>query len=545
VAGLAATFGSGAMTNPSDDLLNASCIMAFGTNTTEAHPVIGMKVKQAAARGVKLLVVNPRRIDLVDQANLWLRPHPGTNVALLMGMARYILEQGWQDQAFIDARCESFEPFQASLAPFDLDTVADITGVPTVDIKRAAEMYATNKPASVIYAMGICEQSQGTDGVMALANLAMLTGNVGKPGTGINALRGQNNVQGACDMGALPDVFPGYQKVADQAALSKFEQAWGVTLNGASGLTLTDIMQACCEGRIKAMYLIGENPMVADPDTKHVAEALSRLEFLAVQDIFLTETASLAHVVLPGAAFAEKDGTFTNTERRVQRVRRAVFPPGDARPDWQIVCQVAKRIGAPGFDFTSSAEIMTEISQIAPIYAGISHTCLENGSRQWPCPAPGHPGTPRLHIEKFSRGRGRFIPLEFRPPQERPDAEYPLILTTGRSLYQYNSGTMTRKAGGLNACLNQEVVEVNPDDARQLNLGEGDMIKVTSHHGQVEVQAHLTDNIPPGLVYMNFHFAKVRTNSLFGQAADPQTKTPDYKVCAVRLEKLPEVSLAK
>jgi formate dehydrogenase major subunit len=302
---------------------------------------------------------------------------------------------------------------------------------------------------------------------------------------------------------------------------------------------------ACCEGRIKALYLIGENPVIADPDTRHVTEALSRLEFLAVQDIFLTETAELAHIILPAAAFAEKDGTFTNTERRVQRVRRAVASPGEARPDWQIVCQIAKRLGAPGFDFTSPAEIMTEISQVAPIYGGISHTCLEEGSRQWPCPAPGHPGTPRLHIEKFSRGRGRFVPLKYHPPQERSDAEYPLILTTGRNLYQYNSGAMTRKVSGLNACLNREILEVHPDDARQLNISEGDMAIVTSRHGEVEVGVHLTENTPPGLVYMNFHFAEVRTNSLFGQAGDPQTKTPDYKVCAVRVAKVTEVPFAK
>jgi formate dehydrogenase (NADP+) alpha subunit len=545
VAGLAATFGSGAMTNPASDLHNAACIMAIGTNTTEAHPIIGLKVKHAVHHGAKLLVINPRRIELVDLAALWLRPHPGTNVALLMGMARLILENNWQDSTFIQARCESFESFWASLAPFDLNTVADITGVPAADIKHAAEMYATCKPASVIYAMGICEQSYGTDGVMALANLAMITGNVGKPGTGINALRGQNNVQGACDMGALPDVFPGYQKVTDPTALSKFEQAWGVKLDGTIGLTLTEIMQSCCEGKIKALYLIGENPVIADPDTRHVVEALSRLEFFAAQDIFLTETARLAHVVLPGATFAEKDGTFTNTERRVQRVRRAVASPGEARPDWQIVCQVAKRLGAPGFDFTSPVEIMNEISQVAPIYGGISHNCLESSSRQWPCPDSNHPGTPVLHLEKFSRGRGRFMPLRYQPPHEHADAEFPLILTSGRSLYQYNSGAMTRKVGGLNVCLKKEIIEVHPDDAGQLNISEGDLAQVTSRHGQIEVQAHVTENTPPGLVYMNFHFAEVRTNSLFGQTSDPQTKTPDYKVCAVRISKVPEVPCAK
>jgi formate dehydrogenase (NADP+) alpha subunit len=545
VAGLAATFGSGAMTNPSDDLQNARCIMAIGTNTTEAHPVIGMKVKAAASRGVKLLVINPRRIELVDQAALWLRPRPGTNVALLMGMARYILEHNLQDNDFIEQRCESFEPFHASLASFDLNTVADITSVPAEDIEHAAEMYATNKPASVLYAMGICEQSYGTDGVMALANLAMITGNVGKPGTGINPLRGQNNVQGACDMGALPDVFPGYQKVTDPVARSKFEQIWGVPLNGTPGLTLTEIMQACCESKVKAMYLIGENPMVADPDIGHVTEALSRLEFLAVQDIFLTETARLAHVVLPGASFAEKDGTFTNTERRVQRVRRAVTSPGEARADWQIVCQVAGRLGASGFNFTSPADIMDEVSQVAPIYGGISHTCLQDGSRQWPCPAPGHSGTPRLHTEKFSRGRGRFMPLTYRPPQEQADVAYPLILTTGRNLYQYNSGAMTGKVKGLGASFGCEVLEINPTDAAPLELGEGDPAVVTSHHGQMTVRMRVTENIPPGLVYMNFHFPETRTNLLIGRAADPQTQTPDYKVCAVRVVKVAEVPVAK
>jgi formate dehydrogenase alpha subunit len=535
-------FGSGAMTNPISDLKKTACIMSVGSNTTEAHPVIGLEVKQAVRRGAKLLVINPRQIELVKLAHLWLKPRPGTNVALLMGMARVIMDEGWQDTAFIEERCENFEPFRESLAQYNLDYVSRVTEVPAGDIVKAARMYACTKPATIMYAMGITQHSHGTDGVMAIANLAMLTGNVGRPGSGVNPLRGQNNVQGACDMGALPDVYPGYQKVTDPVVREKFASAWGRAPEPKKGLTLTDIIHAACEGKIKAIYLMGENPLLSEPDIEHVKKAFSRLEFLAVQDIFLTETAQMAHVVLPGTSFAEKDGTFTNTERRVQRVRKAIEPTGESRPDWQIICSLAQRMGANGFDFQTAHQIMHELKELTPIYGGVSLECLEQGSVQWPCPTPSHPGTPMLHAEKFSRGRGKFMPVKYAPPAELPDNEYPLMLTTGRSLYQYHTGTMTRKIKGLNAMLNEEKLEINPQDAATLGVVNAEWVKVTSRRGEVKVKACLTEKTLPGVVYMTFHFAESPANALTGTAVDPQAKTPDYKVCAVRVEKLTEAA---
>jgi formate dehydrogenase alpha subunit len=526
------------MTNPIRDLKKAACIMAIGTNTTEAHPVIAVPLKQAVARGTKLIVVNPRKIELVDIADVWLRPRPGTNVALLMGMARCILDENLQDQKFIDERCESFEAFRASLAAFDTEKVSDITGIAAEDIRKAARLYATSGPATILYAMGITQQSHGTDGVMAVANLAMITGNVGKPGTGVNPLRGQNNVQGACDMGGLPDVFPGYQRVDDEIALAKFETEWGRSLPGKPGLTLTQIFDAAFEGKIKAIYMMGENPVLSEPNIRHAREALSRLEFLVAQDIFLNDSHEFAHVVLPAASFAEKDGTFTNTERRVQRIRKAIEPPGEAKADWQIVCEVAKLMGATGFNFNSPKEIMDEVNRLAPIYGGISFTCLENGSRQWPCPSPEHPGTPVLHSERFSRGRGKFMPLDYIAPGEQADEQYPFVLTTGRNLYQFHTGTMTRKVPALNECYNEERIELNPQDASRLGIKEGEMVRVSSRRGNVKAKAGVTDRNPPGVVYMDFHFAETPTNILTGGGFDGPTCTPDFKVTAVNLEKL-------
>ncbi len=525
------------MTNPIRDLKKAACIMAVGTNTTEAHPVIAVPLKQAVARGTKLIVVNPRRIPLVDLANTWLRPRPGTNVALLMGMARVIVEEGLQDEAFIRERCEDFEAFRESLSNFELPTVAEITGVPAGDIRQAARFYATHRPATILYAMGITQHYHGTDGVMAVANLAMLTGNVGKPGTGVNPLRGQNNVQGACDMGALPDVFPGYQKVSDDEAHTRFQKAWGRVLPDKPGLTLTQIIDAAYEGKIKAIYMMGENPLLSEANLEHARQAFSRLEFFAAQDIFLNETNSLAQVVLPAASFAEKDGTFTNTERRVQRVRKAIAPPGEARADWQIVCDIARRMGASGFNFNDPKEIMDEVNRLAPIYGGVTFTCLEKGGLQWPCPSPEHPGTPILHTERFSRGRGKFVPLSFTTPGEAVDAAFPLLLTTGRNLYQYHTGTMTRRVPALNECFNEERLEINPADASKLGIAEGDWTRVSSRRGEVRVRARITENNPPGIVYMTFHFAETPTNTLTGAAYDSQTCTPDYKVSAVKVEK--------
>jgi len=386
--------------------------------------------------------------------------------------------------------------------------------------------------------MGITQHTHGTDNVIALANLAMLTGNIGKPSTGVNPLRGQNNVQGACDMGALPNVYTAYQSVADSAIRAKFEDAWGGSLPDTPGLALTQIFQAPYTEQIKAMYLVGENPVLSDADASHVEQVLANLEFLVVQDVFLSETAKLAHVVLPAASFAERDGTFTNTERRVQRVRQAIEPVGDSKPDWWITCQIARRMGAQGFDFAHPSEIMDEIARLSPSYGGISYDRLEKEGLQWPCPTPEHPGTPILHTAGFTRGKGRFTPLEYKPPMELPDDEYPLTLTTGRSPYHFHTGTITRKVKGLNQLMGEGPVEISPGDAEALGISEGETVKVISRRGQVMTKAKVTNACPAGVTYMTFHFAESPVNRLTNPAFDPVAKIPEYKVCAVRIEKV-------
>jgi formate dehydrogenase alpha subunit len=537
VAGLVKSFGSGAMTNSINEISHAQCILAIGTNTTSAHPVIGFDVKRAVRKGAKLIVANPREIDLVRYAELWLGHRPGTDVALLMGMMRVIVDEALFDPEFISQRCENFAALKESLKGFDLATVEKTTGVSQDKIARAARLYASQKPATILYAMGITQHSHGTDNVMATANLAMLTGNIGKPGTGVNPLRGQNNVQGACDLGALPNVYPGYQAVTDPQIKAEFEAAWGCSLSPKAGLAVTEMIEHAGDG-IKAAYIMGENPALSEPDAGHAQEALAKLDFLVVQDIFLSETAKIANVVLPGASFAEKDGTFTNTERRVQRVRKAVELPGDSRPDWLITCQLARRLGGKGFDFTHPSEIMEEISALTPIYGGISYERLESGGLQWPCPTPEHPGTPILHTRQFTRGKGQFIPLEYKPPMELPDDKYPLTLTTGRSLFHWHTGTVSRKVKGLNAFMGKGLIEINPKDARTLGISDGEMVKVSSRRGKITAKTKVTEVSTPGVVFMTFHFAESPANVLTNPAADPVAKIPEYKVCAVRIDKL-------
>jgi formate dehydrogenase alpha subunit len=538
VAGLVQSFGSGAMTNSINEIGDAACILAIGTNTTEDHPVIGLEMKRAVNNGGKLIVANPREIDLCRFASLWLQHKPGTDVALLMGMMRVIVDEGLLDSAFIKERCENFDTFRESLKEFDLDSVEKITNVPQYKIVEGARMFAGNSPATILYSMGITQHSHGTDNVLATANLAMLTGNMGKPSTGVNPLRGQNNVQGACDMGALPNVYPGYQAVSNPAIREKFETAWECGLPPSPGLTLVEMLEAAYRKEIKALYLIGENPALSDPDVQHVQEALARLEFFVVQDIFLTETAKLAHVVLPAASFAEKDGTFTNTERRVQQVRKVIEPIGDSKPDWWIVCQIAKKLEAKGFDYSHPFDIMEEIRDLTPSYGGIGYQRLENGGLQWPCPIDDHPGTPILHTNIFVRGKGRFIPLKYIPPGEMPDENYPLILTTGRSLYHFHTGTMTRKVAGLNTMEPEGVVEISPGDASQLGIDQGDKVKISSRRGEVITKAKVTKALPSGLVFMTFHFAESAANILTNPKLDPVSKIPELKVSAVKVEKL-------
>ncbi|MBI4301582.1 MAG: formate dehydrogenase subunit alpha [Chloroflexi bacterium] len=546
VAGMLATFGSGAMTNSFNELEKTSCLMVIGANPGANHPVASFWMKRAIRfGGAKLIVINPREIDLCRMADIWIRPRSGSDVALLMGMMRVILEEGLADQAFIAERCENFEDFKQSLEAFPLDKVETITGVPQDQIVQAARLYATSGPAMIFFTMGITQHSHGTDNVMALANLAMLTGNVGKVGAGVNPLRGHNNVQGSCDMGALPDYYPGYQKVTDPAAQAKFAAAWGCTLGDKPGPTLTEIFDAAVEGKIKALYIMGENALMTDPNSSHVEKALNKLEFMVAQEIFLTETARLADVVLPATSFAEKDGTFTSTERRVQRVRRAIDPIGDSRPDWLITCQIAKRMGAKGFDFGHPSEIMKEIAQLTPQYGGVNYDRLEQGSLQWPCYTPDHPGTPTLHTTQFSRGKGKFMPLEYRPPAELPDDKYPLILSTGRHIHQFHSIHMTGRAAGLRALYGEEQAELNPKDAAELDIADGDRIRVISRRGKALAKARLTEASPPGVIFMTFHFPDTAVNFVTNNALDPIAKMAELKVCAVRVEKVKEAAMAE
>jgi formate dehydrogenase alpha subunit len=542
VTGLGQIFGSGAMTNTNNDISNAACILAIGTNTTETHPVIGFNVKKAVHRGGKLIVANPHRIRLVRFADVWLRQRPGTDVALLMGMAKVIVDDGLFDSSFINERCENFDVFQETLKDFDLASAEKITGVPQSQIAEAARIYATNSPASILYGMGITQHAHGTDNVSAIANLAMLTGNIGKPASGVNPLRGQNNVQGACDMGALPNVYCGYQAVTTPAIKEKFEAAWDSSLPPTAGLTITEIFDAVHQGKIKALYLVGENPMLSEPDANHVREALSRLDFFVAQDIFLSESAELAHVVLPGATFAEKDGTFTNTERRVQLVRKVIEPLGDSRTDWQITCQIAERMGGKGFHFEHPSQIMDEIARLTPSYGGISFERLEVEGLQWPCPTREHLGTPILHTKTFTRGKGLFLSLEYKPPMELPDNDYPLVLTTGRNIFQWHTGTMSRKVKGLNIFKGEERAEINPEDATKLGIVDNDMIKVVSRRGEVTTKARVTKASLAGVVSMTFHFAESPTNVLTNPAVDLIAKIPELKVCAIRVEKIDQPS---
>ncbi len=539
MAGLATSLGSGSMTNTISELGGASVILAIGTNTTATHPIVALQVKNAVRNGSKLIVANPKEIELCKFADIFLQHKPGTDVPLLMGMMRVILEEELHDKSFIQSRCEDFDAFEKSLAEFDLDTVEKLTGVPQDKIIKAARIYATQTPASIIYCMGITQHVHGTDNVLATSNLALLTGNIGKPSSGVNPLRGQNNVQGACDVGCLPNVYTGYQAVAIPEIKNKFESAWGVALSDTPGLTHTKIFDACYEGSISTLYLVGENPVLSEADASHATEAMKKVDFMVVQDIFMTETAELADVVLPAVTFAEEDGTFTNTERRVQRVRKAIDPVGDAKPDWWIACELAKRLNGKGFEFSGPEEIMEEISSLTPAYKGISYARLEKGSLQWPCPTTDHPGTPFLHAEKFGTdsGKGKFKPLTYRKPGEETDGEFPLILTTDRSLYHFHS-TMTRRVYGLNVLAKEELLNIHPEDASGLGVENGQMVKVVSRRGEVAVKVKVTDICPLGTVSMTFHFAETPTNLLTCCELDPVAKTPGTKVCAVRVEGL-------
>jgi formate dehydrogenase major subunit len=525
------------MTNSIADIANDSQLyFVIGSNTTEQHPVIATKMRKAVReRGVKLILADPRKIDLADFATLHVQQWPGTDIALLNSIMHVLIEEKLYDQEFVESRTEGFGELRDTVSKYTPEEGERITGVPADDIVKIARLMAENRPGALIYAMGITQHIVGTHNVMSCANLQMLLGNMGVAGGGVNPLRGQNNVQGACDMGGLPNVYPGYQKVTDPAVHDKFEKAWGTTSNTETGLTVIEMVNGAGSGTVRAVYVLGEDPMMSDPDTNHVRECLEKLEFLVVQDIFNTETTKFADVVLPGVSFAEKDGSFTNTERRVQRVRQAIPPVGEARQDWDIICDVATRMGY-AMHYDSASEIMDELASLTPIYGGMSFERIDQDGLQWPCPTADHPGTKFLHKGKFSRGVGHFTAVDHVPPAELPDDEYPLLLTTGRVLYHWHGGEMTRRAAGLNEVSPEALVEINPIDARKLGISNGDWIKVASRRGEIEARAWVTERALGGIVFIPFHYAEAAANKLTIAALDPIAKIPEYKVCAVRVE---------
>jgi formate dehydrogenase alpha subunit len=537
VVGLATTLGSGAMTNSIADLKEADLYLVTGSNTTETHPVIGMLLRNRARfNGTKLIVVDPRKIDLVEEATLWLRPKPGDDIVWLNGLAHIIIKENLYNKSFVDQHTEGFEAVKEKVSRYTPEYVEKITGIPKEQLTKAARMYASAKNAAILYCMGITQHSSGTDGVKALSNLALLCGQLGKPGSGVNPLRGQNNVQGACDMGCLPNVYTGYQGVGLRELRNKFESHWGTSLSDKPGLTVVEMSQAPLDGKIKAIYIMGENPMVTDPDIAHLKKAYARLDLLVVQDIFLTETGKMADVVFPSLSFLEKDGTFVNTERKVQRVRKALNGPDGAKADWEIICDLSSRFGY-SMNYKNPEEIFEEVRKVTPQYAGITYSRLNAGGIQWPCPDAAHPGTSVLHKGKIVRGKGLFVPVDYTPPPEVPDKEFPFILSTGRDYYHYHAGSMTRKVKLLNEMCPESLVEINPSDAENLGIKEGDRIKVAGRRGDFVSKVKITDRVSSGVVFAKFHYAEAPVNLLTNTVLDPESKITDLKFSTVRIEK--------
>lgn len=543
VAGLSLSFGSGAATNPFEDVLNADVIFMIGANTIEAHPLVGRRIVQAKKAGKTIIVCDPRYTPTARLADHYVRYNPSTNIALINSIMYWIIQQNLHDKEFIEKRTTGFEELKKTVENYA--DVESITGVPTERIKEIAQIYGSANNAVIIYCLGITELTTGTDNVRSLGNLAMLTGNVGRPGTGVNPLRGQNNVQGACDMGAYPNVYSGYQKCEDDATRKRMEELWGVTgLPGEYGATLVEQINQCGDP-IRAMYIFALNPVVSYPDSNHVMRSLEKLDFLVVQDIFMTETAKYADVILPGASFAEKDGTFTSGERRLNRVRKAVEPPGEARPDWEIFVDLAHRLGLKGFDFNSPEDIWNDVRRVTPSMAGISYERIEKPeSLHWPCPTVEHPGTPILHREKFSSpdGLGHFFGIDYRPPAEVADEEYPFTLMTGRLLFHYHTRTQTGRAKILNHEVPEAYVQINTEDAVRLNIKNGEKIRLRGRRGEAEAIARVTDEVGPGVLMMTMHFSgKGSVNQLTNTALDPMSKMPELKHSAVAVEKITEV----
>ncbi len=523
------------MSNPFADMELTDCAFCIGTNMTECHPVAATRLKKALARGAKLIVADPRRIKLAELADLYLPIRVGSDVALLLGMAHVIAREGLVDQSFIAARTKGVEEFLEHVKQFPPTWAETITGAPARDIEAAAIMYGSANAAAIYYTLGITEHICGVDNVQSLCNLALMTGNLGKPGAGINPLRGQNNIQGAGDMGSVPNNYPGFQAVDNPANQAKFAQLYGREIDLERGITKVKALELAGE-QIFAMLIDGENTLISDPDRHHGEHALRSLEHLVVADIFLTETAELAHVVFPATAWGETDGTFTNSERRIQRVRAAVTPPGEARPDWWIVSRLANRLGFPGFEFDSPKEIFNEVCSLSPIYAGVDWDLVASGQYQWPVPYRGHPGTPRLHEEEFPNGRGLFRLITYRDPAEVIDDEYPVWLTTGRRLQTYHTRTQTGRSAGIDYFVPEEMLEVHPDNVAAWGLADGGWAKLTSRRGSITIKVKATPKSPRGTVFASFAFADVPVNILTGSGYDPVTQTAELKVCPVRVE---------
>ncbi|GAB4390092.1 MAG: formate dehydrogenase subunit alpha [Thermodesulfovibrionales bacterium] len=533
VGGLAAAFGSGAMTNSITEIKEARTLFVIGSNTTEQHPMIAMHILAAVDKGATLIVADPRETQIARFAHMHLRHRCGTDAALLLSMMNVIVSEGLVDLSFVRKRTENFDDFERLIRKYAPEAGQKITGVKADDIRKAARIYASEKLSMLFYSMGITQHVTGVDNVRACADLVMLTGHIGLPMTGLNPLRGQNNVQGACDMGALPNVYSGYQPVSDSAARRKFQHAWRSRLPERPGKTLLEMQ----EGKdVRALYIMGENPVISDPDSNRVRSFLEGLDFLVVQDIFLSDTAQYADVVLPAASFAEKSGTYTNTDRRVQLLRKAIDPPGEAKADWQIFCDLAGRMGYT-MCYRGPYEIMEEIALLTPSYGGILHHRLQEGfGIQWPCTDSGHPGTPYLHRKKFARGLGSFMSVEAASADELPDEEYPYVLTTGRIYFQYHTGTMTRRTYIIEREAPECAMEVHPADAARLGVRDGSLLRVRSRRGQLEVRAKVTNRISEGTVFLPFHYREAAANLLTNPASDPEAKIPELKVCAVALE---------
>jgi len=527
------------MTNSIAGFESSGCIFLIGTNTSACHPIIARRIYRAKEKGAKLIVADPRSIQLGRFADAVVNHRLGTDVAVLNGMMHVIIKNDWQDKQYIEERTEDYAALEKAVSAYTPEKVESITGVPAGDIERMAELYAKNSPSALLYAMGITQHTTGVDNVKSCCNLAMLCGNVGVANAGVNPLRGQNNVQGACDMGGLPNVMTGYQPVTDAKTIEKFSKAWGRPLSDKPGLTITDMIPAMLEGKLKGLYVIGENPKLSDPDWNHLNHALKKLDFLVVQELFLSETAQVADVVFSAVSAAEKDGTFTNTERRCMRINKAIEPIANTLPDWEIICRLSTAMGYE-MKYENPEAIFDEMTALTPkSYAGMTYERLGIDGLQWPCPDREHPGTPYLHKESFARGKGKFHGIEYKDPAELPDEDYPFQLTTGRMFAHFHTGTMTRVSRHLDVEQITGYVEINPQDAEAIEICENDVLVLLSRRGRMEVPARITRVVPPGMLFLPIHFGENPSNVLTdSNAFDPLAKIPEFKVSAVRVEKL-------